>query len=328
VAGGKLMVTTEDAHGVFFDISGSGPPSKSAEIDLSPVSPHGSAVAGGLLYVPDFYTGLRILDAKTFASVGRLDALQDPSNVDLAVAVEDVAVEGTVAYMVDWFGVLIAVDVAKPAEPKVLSVTSLDGGYPSAVAVEEKRAYVVESTNDSYLRIFDMNDPAKPVARGKLPVAHARDVGVRNKVVFIADQGSGDPSLGGLLIVDASDPDKPELVATHREGCSDATGLSIQDDQIAVGCGDAVHLLRITDPAKPVLLSTYALPFGGSGGLLLRGERLHASSGVGLTTLDIKDPSKPAPLGFLAAPRPARSILDGGDGRVLVSASTGGLYAF
>jgi hypothetical protein len=153
-------------------------------------------------------------------------------------------------------------------------------------------------------------------------------VGVRNKVVFIADQGSGDPSLGGLLIVDASDPDKPELVATHREGCSDATGLSIQDDQIAVGCGDAVHLLRITDPAKPVLLSTYALPFGGSGGLLLRGERLHASSGVGLTTLDIKDPSKPAPLGFLAAPRPARSILDGGDGRVLVSASTGGLYAF
>jgi hypothetical protein len=327
-SGGKLLVMTEDARAVVYDAGQTGVPTKSATADLPPVSPHGSAVANGLLYIPDFYTGLRILDAKTLASVGRLDALQDPSNPDLAVAVEDVAVEGNVAYMVDWFGVLIAVDVAKPAEPKILSVTSLEGGYPSAVAVEDQRVYVVESTNDSFLRIFDVNDPTKPTARGTLPVLHARDVAVRNKLVFVADQSSGDPTAGGLLIVDASDPDQPKLLAAHRDGCSDAAGLSLQGDTLAVSCGDSVHLLDISTPAKPTVMSKFTLPSGGAEGLLLRGDRLHVSAGTGLSTLDVKDPTKPASLGFLAAPRPARSVLDGGDGRLLMSASVGGIYAF
>jgi len=181
----------------------------------------GVAVADGLVYYTDNDNGdpcdgcgLHISDTAFTGELGYVPIGDNP---------REVAVVGSYAYVAAGLDGLVVVDVSNPSAPTIVSSTPL-AGWAGAIAVDGGRAYVAAGP----VEIFDIADPAAPVALGSIPADFTWDVAIVGNRLWMTSQ---DP---GLRVVDVADPASPvELGAVA--GFTAGAGLATNDDVVVVG---------------------------------------------------------------------------------------------
>ena len=152
-------------------------------------------VVGGLAFVADWDSGLRLIDVSNPAAPVELGALDTPGDA------LDVEVVGGLAYVADGDSGLWVIDVSDPAAPVELGALQTPSNA-FAVEVVGGMAYVADAS--SSLRVIDVSDPAAPVEIGALGMPGlAWDIEMVGGLAFVAAPGSG------LQVIDVSHPAAP-----------------------------------------------------------------------------------------------------------------------
>lgn len=185
-------------------------------------------------------------------------------------------------------------------------------GY-SQLQIKGLKAYAWEHSEYGHisgaLQVFDVIDPAVPVARGRLEFGwgvEARGLTCLDHYVLLAT--------GNLLVIDVDDHDAPVQVLALEPG-GDASDVVVSQRLAYIGLDGAAQAVGVWDfnnPLQPFQLAT--VPVAGPvhslslhGGLLLVG-------GEGfLEVLDLSSPTMPTSLGSLALAGAVTDIAARGD---------------
>ena len=263
-----------------------------------PCNSEGFFISNDLLYVAWNREGLRIIDISDPDNLHELSWLDMPNDGNLA---EDIWVTGTEVYMADGTGLAI-IDASDPRNPKVDSYFKDTSGsmanWIEGVRREGDYLYVAAH---SRLRIFDVSDPKNAKEISELKVRVAKDLAVRDGLCHIAEWTGytivdvSDPfnpkelsymhfgdkgkvkgvdvelkdnyafvscSGQGVHIIDFSDPENPEIVATAADGKNSIQGVEILGDYLYVATVYDRGVLKwdISDIRNPVLVDTFDTP--------------------------------------------------------------------
>ena len=139
---------------------------------------------------------------------------QPLAELDLGQQALGMAMRGDVLFVANGFGGLVAVDVADPAAPAVLSTTPIGSNLVDVAADPFGSGALVYLTSfGGGMLVYDVSDPAAPVQIGAEP-----DFGFLNAITFsefssdaVAFVADGQ---AGLRVVDVSDPAALASVAT------------------------------------------------------------------------------------------------------------------
>jgi len=234
-------------------------------------------VVGGLVYVAGGFGGLRIVDVSNPAAPSETASLF----VGNALAV---AVEGGVAYVGEEVDGLRLFDVSAPGTPVFLG-TADTPGTPLALALEDGRAYVADGP--SGLRIVDVADPQAPVLLGGIHSGHARDVAVRDGLVYLVD--------GALRVFDPANPAFPWQLSAFFPP-TPATALALRWPFAYLLTSAGVEVVDVSDPAAPDHVVT--IPATGDA-LALDGRTLYVTDAdEGSFVVDVTAPAVPLVASF------------------------------
>ncbi|MBI1800177.1 MAG: hypothetical protein HYR71_00930 [Chloroflexi bacterium] len=277
---GKYAYVNDDENGlVIFNIANPARP--------FPIGQNAS-LGGGAIYLPGnglLYAAtdaLQIVDISDLTQPVVLSTYRSPNNLT------DIAVAGTLAYVVDYYNGLYIFDVSTPANPLPLGSVRGTGGT-NRVVVVGNYAYLADWGG---LNIVDISDPYHPVTVGIFPMG-ATDVSVSGSYAYFTT------SMQGLYIIDVSNPSQPQLVSTY-DPVPSAVGAAVFVSGHYVYMPEssvALYVIDVSNPAQPFTAGTYT---GTTivGDFALKGTTLYmASGGDGAQLADISNPAKPVKLG-------------------------------
>jgi hypothetical protein len=316
--GPEALMLTDTGRALLFDLTAPSLPELEHAVDL-PVGTDTAAVVdtGDLLFLADFYSGLRISDAG-FGSVGRFD----PGIFQGGY--EDVDVDSGVAYLASWGYGLLLYDLTDPAQPAPLG--DVPFGYASAVDAEGDWAYLVKSTEGGLFAVVDVSDPALPEVVQTLPLSKGLDVLYHQGLALVADEQAFD--FGGMRIFDVSVPASPVQLALY-DVCPSAGGVAANGTRAAVACHDGtLHLVDLTVPGLPVQLGVWSDPdrFLTGHRAAFDGDRVWFAHSDGVDLLDVSNPAAPQRLALADLANAARGIDLAADGSAWITTGVGGLY--
>ena len=166
--------------------------------------------------------------------------------------IQSAAVRGNLLFGGSWGGGSVLIwDISDAAHPKRLSSFPLNGfgdGVAlagnllyAATGMHAKSGPVAERKNNGHgLEIIDVSDPRNPRRLGRIrfPARKVKyfdswSVTLEGTVVYVTDSNNG------VFVVDAADPEKPELLAA---GCPEYRGEEECAGSLALG--GRVHLSR------------------------------------------------------------------------------------
>jgi hypothetical protein len=159
---------------------------------------------------------------------------------------------------------------------------------------------------EQQLWIFDTSDPDNPRERSSLALPSkgscAKHIRVANNLAFITDA-----VLGGLTIVDVSDPDQPVLRGSY--GAFSSADLRVVDNRVYIAAGaEGLQIIDASNPTQPRLLSTYA-PAQDTLDIQVVGNLAYIADGRnGLRIFDVVNPVFPLLRGSADTPGSANSI--------------------
>ena len=252
-------------------------------------------------------------------------------------------------------------DIHNPAEPREIGFMPVDGKGVHRIWWDGGRyAYIsvlAYGFTDHIFAVVDLQDPTKPVevgrwwmpgmwlAGGEAPSWSGRWA-LHHAVIAdnIAYCGWRD---GGLVLLDVSKPDDPQLLG-HRNWCppfggGTHSGLPLPDRGLCLApdeatqdnCADGIKRLWVADvsePSNPVTISTFPIPdeddycakgghFGPHNVHENRADSFRSSElifatyqNAGVRVVDLKDPFFPREVGHFVPPRPER-LVDNRGGR-------------
>lgn len=303
----------------------------------------GVATVGSTAYVAA-WDGLHILDISNPQRPAAIGFYSTPD------AILDLTVIGDIAYLAEAFspidspvekGGLRLVDVADPAHLEEISFYPMNPLHvdsfeaPDAprgaqsVAVAGGRAYIAYRTErQGGLRILDVLDPAQPREIGDYRdyVYYVSDVAVVEDPSPAAGQIYAYLATGvnmGLLVLDVSDPARPEVLADDVPGW--ARDLAVVGDTLLIADeAGGLQIADISDPAHPTGTGSYTT-LGDARGIVVSDDRAYVTDGLrDLWIVDVSDPARPAQADVLTSPG---SIFDVSEAASLayVAAETEGL---
>jgi len=248
----------------------------------------GVAVSGGYAYVG---VGLRlvVLNVSNPADLREVGVTQPFPHF-----VEDVAVNGTLAYVAAGGAGLRVVDISNPALPTEVGAWD-SRGYAQGVAVAGTVAYLADGPFG--LRLVDVSKPSQPVEVGSAySMNYAFKVAVQGHHACIAAAGAG------LLIADVTDPRHPvEVGSLATTGY--AYGVAVAGNVAYVADGwEGVKTVTVADPAHPLLLGALKTPGWAFGVTVLGTTAYVADAFGGLRVLDVTDPAHPLEAARAAMP--------------------------
>jgi len=254
---------------------------------------------------------------------------------ELAGSFSHVEARGDVAFLTSPFG-LHVVDASDPANPHELAmfpvggirnVLDLELAGPLALLAED------EGVTHVGLRIVDVSNPAAPVARGQLlgielPITPI-DFPVRSQLSIVRDGHFAylAESLGGVAVVDVSNPDAPALVTTFSfAGGGPSGAVGVWRGSLLLP-GDDLLIYDVTNPAAPAQVASLE-------NVLC--ERLQVVRGIGYCAeplpfslnsfvfqlFDVSDARNPAALGVLLLDGFANGIAVSGEFAHVATVST------
>jgi len=192
-----------------------------------------------LAYVADGLQGFKILSLSNPSAPTLVGSLSFSANL------RDVAVAGSVAYLVNQNGQLITVNVSTPSAPQQLA-TYAPGRYVFHVAVEGTRAVLIESAGASdYLDVLDITNPASPVSLSATVVGGA---GATHGVALVGGRAYLAADTLGLVIYDLTNPAVPVLRGQgYTVGAADGVAVAGTSAFVA----DTQALISVVDLFTP-----------------------------------------------------------------------------
>ena len=282
-------------------------------------------LAGSIAYVTSGAGGLYTIDVMTATApvvLGNVRGVEDAAFV---------AHQGAVAYVAASFEGLWVVDVSDPATPMGRGMWPVAGEAESVgVAVEGNLAYLANQPDwDSDelagggLRIIDCADPDNPAEIGFYEAheqawAVAASGGYAYLGVSYYDELEGE-AVGGLSIIDISDPTAPDEVA-FLPLPDEARALALRGSLILVGTPSSSHVVDVSNPTAPRLRGASGAP---AYGIAADADYAYLAS-FDLTVLDLSDPDAPLEMGHVVTPGRAAGVAAGG-GFAIVADGAGGI---
>lgn len=313
------------------------------------VDPRGAVVRDDTMFIADSTAGLVIADVS--------DAIEPKAiaAVDTAGLAWDVAVDGDRAYVADGFGGLAIVDVSDPSSPEPLGGFALPGAFSLGVDVKDGLVYLADFENG--LLIFDPNaaspsrgfDDAGSLPGGSTgslgdtlgtnPTASTRSVdsiGATEPTALtpalIGRYRTGDQAtsvevvgtrafvgdgLGGLQVLDVSDPTAPRYVGGYSATGSGGYFLEIDVAGDHVYVADLFAGLRVIDvstAAAPAAVADVPLATTATKIARLDGERAAVLRGGGhLELFDLSRPDAPSSISSVRVADVANDVAIAGD---------------
>ncbi len=222
--------------------------------------------------------------------------------------VEDVAVDGDVAYVATTWSGLWTLDVSNPADPRLLGAVDVDidelnPATLSSLTAAGGFAYAFDAWSAT-LFVVDATDPAALSVVGRLDGVPSRDDRSPNYSIAYADDTVWIPFANVLSAVDVGDPTAPRLLGSVD--ILGANSVAVAGSTVFVGGVGAeiesvVYAVDAADPGAPTVIARYAVPQGHDAPALgLDGHYLYAA-GKALTVLDVSVPGAPVQVQRYAA---------------------------
>jgi hypothetical protein len=253
----------------------------------------GGSARYGLIDRDDNATLYSLMGGRLFiADVSNISTPVEISSLALPGIARRIAQSGDILYISCTHGGLVAVDVADPAKPAILSVTTFDKtdaiGQTFGVAVKNQYVYVADYSGAF---VLDMTDPSAPVKVGEFTAFdkehhNAYDAYVDNNTLFISCE------MDGLYIFDISVPTTLNKIGQYpgQYYCSLRDGNYLY---IAAG-GAGFDILDISDLANPKFVSNLENNYGGVLQFVKAGGYVYLSSEFeDFYKVDVSDPAHP-----------------------------------
>jgi hypothetical protein len=265
-----------------------------------------AAVVAGHAYVVynDFYArtgGFWIVDVSEPARPIQLGALP------FAEPVHELVVAGDYAYLLLGRGIgqLAVVDVRDPQHPVEIHLPDDTTWRAQSLAVDGHILYLADPGRPDpvgSLQILDIVDPACPLPEGRYEgfAPEVPDLALVEQRAYLA---VGD----GLVVVDVSDPERPERVGNYRHDALPGSGRAVTVDgpYAYVAAGEAgLQVVDVSDPANPRAVAAYDTAGHSWDVALVGGYAFLADEYNGLRILDVTDPLHPAEVGAYDVPGP------------------------
>jgi hypothetical protein len=194
--------------------------------------------------------GLQIVDIGDTMNLVLLGRYWTIARVE-ALGPDAVEVSGDVAYVLEAYDAyrLALIDIRDHARPRVMGKLQLSQSSRS-IEVVGNVTYVVDEREG--LQIIDVSDPFHPALRGRYlpPSSYLADVRVIGNHAYV--------TCGcGLLVLDVSNPDEPQLVGQLSDIRS-MERLDVVGNLLYVITLGRVHIVDITSPRTPRMLGFYS----------------------------------------------------------------------
>lgn len=226
-------------------------------------------VANDYLYVTSELSksGLHIFDltdSATPVEVSFLDSITGP-----------IALTGKYAFISDYGGDLLIVDVSNPITPMVISSISGLGGL-SVVAADD---YAYVASQDNTLYIFDISEPTDPIQVGNvgIPGDNIYDMAVIEDYVYVANSA-------GLRVTNVADPAAPVVLGSY-DTVDLAYGVAVSGSYVHIATRtDGLRVIDVSNPYAPVEVGFYDTP-GYANDVASAGDLIYVADGTGLFIL-------------------------------------------
>jgi hypothetical protein len=253
---------------------------------------HGIAVRGEAAFVGGLYDGnLHIVDISDPASPSQIAVF----SYHWPNEAWDVAIDGDLAYVVDYFSGIFVVDIGDLANPDVKGFHHTPAFLVDVEVVEDK---LYSLGQERYgLATVDFADPANPRLLGMTGgVRFPMGVAVRGATAYVTGRGPF------LYIADVSDPNTPEVLAQVAvPGVSRAVKLR-GNHAYLTSDHSGFHIVDVSDPASATITGSVETA-GFSYDLAIHGDLAYvANSEFGLQIIDISDPKNPKLEAEMATP--------------------------
>jgi hypothetical protein len=119
-----------------------------------------------------------------------------------SMIVQDIAVDGIMAYMVNKETGLVSLDISDPENPIILGKMDTPGQAYAIAIGSNNLGYIADG--ECGLRVVSLHDPAQPKEVGFWHTGYALDVQVLNDIVYLAD-------IGELIALEYDPTGEPDL---------------------------------------------------------------------------------------------------------------------
>jgi hypothetical protein len=279
---------------LIFDKTVPNHPEQITFIDLPGGNAWDIEIDSGFAYIADGGGGLvifNISDPYNPVPAGNFDT------PDYAI---DISIQDNYAFIADGEGGLQILDITNPYKP--VFVGKWDSPSATEVTVAGEYAYLAD--NQNVVQILNIVNPSTPSLVGAFAVdGYVMDMVVKDSLIYVTSERSG------LLIVDISNPEKPNLLAS-AESSSGAYGLAIHGDFAYVTFGDAngLQIFDISNPNSPSLTGNLNIP-GLTLAILLDDDFAYiAEWNSGLKAVDVSSISNPTLAGGFTTSGAIRDI--------------------
>ena len=264
--------------------------------DLTGIGPTWGVDAGDeYAYLAALQNGLDVVRIGDLPNLDHLYRVSEPPCLNLAV---DVEATSTHAYLANGH-YLAAVDLTGlPGGPPDLVSCTYTTGRALDVFIDFPLLYLADDV--AGLHIYDIGTtPGRPAAISVYDTPDdARGVAEEGGIAVVADDFGAPAEFAGLLFLDVSNPESPDLLGTYPSG-GECHGGVVDGDIAYVGQGTrGLAVVDAGEPFDPRIIASFSDSIGFVHSLDVSDTLLAAANGSrGLMLLDVSDPSSPAYLG-------------------------------
>ncbi len=237
----------------------------------------GIVVNEGLAYIASGSAGLRSYEMNDPTSPRLLGEIDTPGYA------EDVVIDGNIAYVSDQAHKLRIINIDNPDE--MFEVGHFDE-RTDRVFIDGDYAYIAGWR----LYIVDVSDPSEPFQVGEYRhISSFTDVVVSNGIAYLSAKRANRDG-GGLVVLNVSDPEDPELMVYYDTRCS-LNRVTLYDHTVYASS----YIFDVSEPANPQLLGRYD---SGTCEVFYDHYMFTCDYGDGVRCRDISNPAEPQIVGF------------------------------
>ncbi len=203
-------------------------------------------------------------------------------------AVRNIFIEGDKLYLTAGRDGFYIIDISDAANPEILCAYDT-GGITSSIAVVDTFAFVAGyylSGDSKPFSTYSVNNPQSPHLLGYIE----HDIGSNSQLIIDGDYAYLANGSGGLVIIDISRPQNPEIV-TRLENETYPLRMAKEDDYLFLSHHyDLLQVYDVSTPADPQQVSSFEYQYD-IRNFDIEGDNLYNSGYYdGISVLDISDP--------------------------------------
>jgi len=261
------------------------------------------AVSKDTVFIADNNSGLRAID------ISNKKKPRQTAFVDFLDYASGITVLGKYACVAARRGGMHIVDISNPAHPKEKGLFKTKG---NVFSIMSDQRYVYAGTGNK-LYVLDISNPRKSKEIGSYDKEIARDMVIRNGVLYIANEW-------GLVLIDMSNQSNPKKLGSIelcnlfvREEFNATSGIALNGNYayLVAGMGGII-IVDVSNPKNLKVVGHYKnIDFVHI--IRVSGGYAYTVGTGGLTILDLSNPVKPAKIGEFYLPIGPEDVSIDGD---------------